>query len=132
VRRAGARRRGTAARGPAPQLIGLGHQVEFPETAEEVDGGLGGRVEAALGAPFVQQAGPACKRLAGVQVRAHADGAIDAVEMQQVGVGGSIAIRGQPACMVLRKCNVSTKCPSITRWSARLLRPVVDCCVCVL
>lgn len=42
-----------------PQLIGLGHQVEFPEAAENVDGGLGGRVEAALGAPLVQQAGPA-------------------------------------------------------------------------
>lgn len=87
---------------------------------------MGGRVEAALGAPLVQQAGPACRRLAGVQVRAHADGAIDAVSMRQVGIRGSIAIRGQPACMVLRKCDVSKKCPSVTRWSARLLRSVVD------
>lgn len=87
---------------------------------------MGGRVEAALGAPLAQQAGPACRRLAGVQVRAHADGAIDAVEMRQVGVRGSIVIRGQPACMVLRKCDVSTKCPSVTRWSAKLLRSVVD------
>ena len=54
----------------------------------EVDGGFGGQVEAALGAPLVQQAGPARRHLAGVQVGAYADGAVDDVEMRRVGVGG--------------------------------------------